>query len=176
MKRILRILTIALAAVCMFILTVSAGLAESTTPVYSAEDLFTDRDLEQTADRTDAVFLTVADGQDITITEAGVYVLSGTASGVTVRVEAGEDDKVQLVLDGLSVTNTSFPVIYVKSADKVFVTVAADSSLAVTGAFTSDGDTKTDAVIFSKDDLVLNGTGTLNIKCAEANGISGRMI
>ena len=53
MKRILRILTIALAAVCMFILTVSAGLAESTTPVYSAEDLFTDRDLEQTADRTD---------------------------------------------------------------------------------------------------------------------------
>ena len=170
MKRILRILTIALAAVCMFILTVSAGLAESTTPVYSAEDLFTDRDLEQTADRTDAVFLTVADGQDITITEAGVYVLSGTASGVTVRVEAGEDDKVQLVLDGLSVTNTSFPVIYVKSADKVFVTVAADSSLAVTGAFTSDGDTKTDSVIFSKTDLTLNGTAALTISSSD-NGV-----
>ena len=170
MKRILRILTIALAAVCMFILTVSAGLAESTTPVYSAEDLFTDRDLEQTADRTDAVFLTVADGQDITITEAGVYVLSGTASGVTVRVEAGEDDKVQLVLDGLSVTNTSFPVIYVKSADKVFVTVAADSSLAVTGAFTSDGDTKTDSVVFSKTDLTLNGTAALTISSSD-NGV-----
>ena len=170
MKRILRILTIALAAVCMFILTVSAGLAESTTPVYSAEDLFTDRHLEQTADRTDAVFLTVADGQDITITEAGVYVLSGTASGVTVRVEAGEDDKVQLVLDGLSVTNTSFPVIYVKSADKVFVTVAADSSLAVTGAFTSDGDTKTDSVIFSKTDLTLNGTAALTISSSD-NGV-----
>ncbi len=170
MKRILRILTIALAAVCMFILTVSAGLAESTTPVYSAEDLFTDRDLEQTADRTDAVFLTVADGQDITITEAGVYVLSGTASGVTVRVEAGEDDKGQLVLDGLSVTNTSFPVIYVKSADKVFVTVAADSSLAVTGAFTSDGDTKTDSVIFSKTDLTLNGTAALTISSSD-NGV-----
>ncbi|MBQ6907578.1 MAG: carbohydrate-binding domain-containing protein, partial [Clostridia bacterium] len=35
------------------------------------------------------------------------------------------------------------------------------STLSVTGTFTADGDTNTDAVIFSKDDLVLNGTGPI---------------
>ena len=42
------------------------------------------------------------------------------------------DDKVQIVLNGVNVTNTNFPVIYVKTADKVFVTASADSALSVT--------------------------------------------
>ena len=99
-----------------------------------------------------------------------MYVLSGTASNVTVYVEAGKDDKVQLVLDGVSVTNTNFPVIYVKTADKVFVTVSGDSALSVTGSFTTDGSTKTDGVIFSKTDLTLNGTASLTVSSAD-NGI-----
>ena len=61
------------------------------------------------------------------------------------------------------------------SADKCFITTTdSENSLKVTGKFISDGDTKTDAVIFSKDDLVLNGTGTLNITSAYGNGISGK--
>ena len=134
-------------------------------------DLFTDRDLTQTPDLTDAQTMTLADGDVLTITDAGVYVLSGDAENAQVVVEASDDAKVQLVLDGLTVTNESTPVIYVKSADKVFVTTSSDNSLAVTGAFTPDGDTNTDAVLFSKDDLVLNGTGSLTI-ASTANGVS----
>ena len=139
-----------------------------------ASDLFTKRDLQQTPDLTDATYLTVTDGKDITIDAEGIYVLSGNAKNVTVLVEADEKDKVQLVLDGLTVTNTDSPCIYVKSADKVFVTTASeDNTLTVSGTFSADGDTNTDAVIFAKDDLVLNGTGTLKIKSSD-NGISGK--
>ena len=173
MKRVYRIVLTALLAIMMITLSVSLGSAESSTPIYAADEQFTDRDLEQTADLSEATYYTVTNGQDITIASAGVYVLSGEASNVTVYVEAGKDDKVQLVLDGVSVTNESFPVIYVKSADKVFVTTSADSTLSVTGTFVSDGNTNTDGVIFSKSDLTLNGTATLTVSSTD-NGIVGK--
>ncbi len=173
MKRVYRFVLSAIMAILMITLSVSLGVAESSTPIYTADEQFTDRDLAQTADLSEAVYYSVSDGQDITITSAGVYVLSGEASNVTVYVEAGKDDKVQLVLDGVSVTNENFPVIYVKSADKVFVTTSADSTLAVTGSFVSDGDTNTDGVIFSKSDLTLNGTATLTMSSTD-NGIVGK--
>ena len=169
MKRFTGLLICIILLAALFTVPASA----SSSAVYSRDELFTDRDLQQTADMTDAVRYTVSDGQDIRIDSAGVYVLTGTAAGATVTVEAGKDDKVQLVLDGVSVTNTDFPVIYVKSADKVFVTVAGDSSLSVTGAFRTDGSTNTDGVIFSKADLILNGTASLTVSSSD-NGIVGK--
>jgi hypothetical protein len=140
-----------------------------------ASELFSKRDLTQSADLSEAVAYSVSDGKDITVTAEGVYVLSGSAKNVTVVVDAGDEDKVQLVLDGLSVTNDDSPVIYVKNADKVFVTTAeaSENSLSVTGTFTADGSTNTDAVIFSRDDLILNGLGSLTISSTD-NGISGK--
>ena len=163
MKRVYRFVLSAIMAILMITLSVSLGTAENSTPIYAADEQFTDRDLEQTVDLSEATYYTVTNGQDITITSAGVYVLSGEASNMTVYVEAGKDDKVQLVLDGVSVTNESFPVIYIKSADKVFITTNADNTLSVTGTFVSDGNTNTDGVIFSKSDLTLNGTATLTV-------------
>jgi len=62
----------------------------------------------------------------------------------------------------------------VKTADKVFVTTTdSANTLKVTGTFTADGTTNTDAVIFSKSDLTLNGTGTLNISSTD-NGITSK--
>ena len=149
----------------------TAAVAE--TAIFQKADLFSERDLLQVADLSKATTYTVSDSEDITITAAGVYVLTGSAKNVTVTVEANKDDKVQLVLDGLAVTNGDTPAIYVKSADKVFVTTSADSSLSVTGAFAADGDAKVDGVIFSKSDLTLNGTATLTISSTK-NGIVGK--
>ena len=153
----------------------SDGSVAADTLSYTAgSDRFTDRDLDQTPDLTGATEYTVKNNLDIEITAAGVYVLSGTAQNVTVLVDAGDEDKVQLVLDGLTLTNEDSPCIYVKNADKVFVTTTdSENSLSVTGAFTADGDTNTDAVIFSKDDLVLNGVGVLTITSTE-NGITSK--
>lgn len=149
--------------------TVTATANSTTGGAIDTTDLFTERDLLQTADLTDATYYTVSDGQTISITAEGVYVISGTASNAQIIVEAADEDKVQIVLDGASITNDSTPAIYVKNADKVFVTTTEGSSntLSVTGTFTADGDTNTDGVIFSKDDLVLNGLGTLAISSSD---------
>ncbi|MBR5049447.1 MAG: carbohydrate-binding domain-containing protein [Erysipelotrichaceae bacterium] len=142
----------------------STPQTSTETVSLNTEEQFSERDLSQQADLGDAAYLSVADGQDITITAEGVYVLSGRAENVTVTVKAEEGAKVQLVLDGLTITNSGKPCIYVKSADKVFITTAgSDSSLTVTGQFSYSEDEKADAVIYSKDDLVLNGTGKLVI-------------
>ncbi|MCR5442369.1 MAG: carbohydrate-binding domain-containing protein [Sphaerochaetaceae bacterium] len=155
--------------------TASTGTAASVSgAIYTADDLFSDRDMSQTADLSEAQYMTAESGKDITITSAGVYVISGTAKETTIIVDTASEDKVQLVLDGLSITNKDFPCIYVKSADKVFVTTTDSvNSLSVTGSFTSDGDTNTDAVIFSKDDLTVNGVGTLKISSTD-NGITSK--
>lgn len=162
--------------------TEAVTAASYTASSYSSalldtSDLFSKRDLSQTADLTDAQYITVADNKTVEITEAGVYVISGTAKNCTIKVNAdGENDKVQLVLNGVSITNDSTPAIYVVSADKCFITTAENTTntLSVTGQFTADGSTNTDAVIFSKDDIVLNGLGTLNITSTYGNGISGK--
>ncbi len=138
-------------------------------------DIFSKRDLSQIADLSDATTVTVADNKTITITEEGVYVIKGSAENCTITVNADKSAKVQLVLDGVSITNDDFPAIYVISADKCFVTTTdSTNTLSVTGEFMADGDTNTNGVIFSKDDLVLNGVGTLNVTSAYGNGIVGK--
>ena len=145
----------------------------SDSASFDPDTVFTARDLEQTADLDGAVTLTVKDGETLSVTKAGTYLINGTAKECTIRVEAGNEAKVQLVLDGVSVTNTAFPVIYVVSADKCFITLTdSDNTLTVTGTFRADGETNTDAVIYAKDDLVLNGSGSLYVTSKSGNGIS----
>jgi hypothetical protein len=94
---------------------------------------------------------------------------------VTVVVDAAEEAKVQIVLDGVSITNEDAPAIYVKAADKVFVTSTdSENYMEVSGSYVADGDTNLDAVIFSRADLTLNGTGTLGIVSTQGNGISSK--
>ncbi len=146
--------------------SVSAG-------VLSGSDLFTSRDLQQSADLSDAAIIGLSSRSQAIIADEGVYILSGTYADSTVVVDAGDDAKVQLVLDGFNVKNSSAPAIYVKSADKVFLTAASDdNSIEVTGRYKADGSTNLDAAVFSRADLVINGTGSLEVISAAGNGIS----
>lgn len=147
----------------------------SETDDVESDEIYSDRDMEQSPDLTDAKYIEVADGEDINLTEEGIYVISGNATDVTINVE-NEEAKIQIVLDGVSITNTDSPVIYVKAADKVFVTTTegSENNLDVTGEYVIDGEENLDAVIYSKDDLTLNGLGTINITSAQGNGISGK--
>lgn len=143
------------------------------TTLLDTTSLFSERDLTQTADASNATQITLSDGQDVTISSEGVYWITGSASDATIVIEAADSEKVQIVLDNVTITNQSAPAIYVKSADKVFVTSTGDNTLSTAGAFNADGTTNLDAVIFSKSDLVLNGTGSLTIS-STANGISSK--
>ncbi|MDF9843729.1 MULTISPECIES: carbohydrate-binding domain-containing protein [unclassified Paenibacillus] len=157
--------------------TTSSTEAATTTTTTSTDTtaLFSDRDLEQTADLTAATQMKLVSNQDVTLSEEGVYVLSGDVDNVTVTVEAAEEAKVQIVLDGVSITNTDSPAIYVKAADKVFVTSTdSENHMEVTGSYVADGETHLDAVIFSRADVTLNGTGSLDIVSAQGNGISSK--
>lgn len=149
-------------------------------------DMFTKRDLAGTYDESEAVKITLSgktatcsssdvqieDGV-ITIKAAGVYVLSGTLSDGTIVVDAGDDDKVQIVLDGASIIAADYAAIYAKNADKVFVTLAegTENSLTVSGDYVQTDDNNVDAVIFAKCDLTLNGTGSLTVKDTTGHGI-----
>ena len=145
----------------------------STPDALTVEDLFTERDLTQRVATGRAEALRLQNGKETLISTEGIYRLSGNYRNTSLVIDAGEDAKVQLILDNLTLTNESRPAVYVKSADKVFITTAGgSSSLSVTGTFTPDGNTHLDGVIFSRSDLVMNGTGKLEIISAEGNGIS----
>jgi len=140
-----------------------------------ASELFSSRDLEQTADLSLAIPLTLESGRDLTLNAEGVYLVSGNVENVTIVVDAADDAKIQIVLDGVTITNDDSPAIYVKAADKVFVTTTASQNrLEVSGTYVADGETNLDAVIFSKSDLSLNGTGTLDLVSAKGNGITSK--
>ena len=149
-------------------------------------DMFTKRDLAGTYDESEAVKITLSgktaacnssnvqiEDEVVTIKAAGVYVLSGTLTDGTIVVDAGDDDKVQLVLDGVSITAADYAAIYAKNADKVFVTLAegAGNSLTVSGDYVQTDDNNVDAVIFAKCDLTLGGTGSLTVKDTTGHGI-----
>ena len=108
----------------------------------------------------------------ITITKEGTYVLSGALSEGQIVVDA-DSAKVQLVLDNADITCASSAAIYVKNADKTFITLAEGSEniLMNTAEYETIDDNNIDAVIFSKDDLTLNGKGTLTINSEYGHGI-----
>jgi hypothetical protein len=153
----------------------STGTSTGEASVLDTSELFNDRDLEQSVDLAAATQIKLESDKDVTLNEEGVYVLSGEVKNVTVVVEAPEDAKVQIVLDGVSITNEDSSAIYVKAADKVFVTsTGSKNHMEVSGSYVADGDTNLDAVIFSKEDITLSGTGTLEIVSSKGNGISSK--
>lgn len=111
--------------------------------------------------------------ESVTISEEGTYILSGTITNGQVIVDAPKEAKITLVLDSVTINNDTSAAIYVKQADKVFITLAKNSinTLSNKNEFVAIDDNNIDGVIFSKDDLTLNGQGKLIINANYGNGI-----
>lgn len=177
--------------------TTESQQAVSTGDTLSYDDMFTDRDLDVGYEESDSVKISLSDdsttvssgssdnsstddtvdgvtvdGNVITITSGGTYIISGTLTEGQLVVDA-DDEKVQLVLDNADITCATSAAIYVKSAGKTFITLAEGSEniLMNTAEFEAIDDNNIDAVIFSKDDLALNGSGTLTINSENGHGI-----
>lgn len=159
--------------------------AQSEAGSFSSADMFTERDLAGTYEESGAVYVTLSDdgitgetdgvainGQTVTITAEGTYIFSGTLSEGQIVVDA-DKAKVQIVFDNVDITCASSAAVYVKNAEKVFVTLAEGSqnTLRNTDEYVAIDDNNIDAVIFAKSDLTLNGTGSLTIVSAEGHGI-----
>lgn len=165
----------------------TTNTTSSTYEASDLNDLFSDRDLDASYDASSPK-ITLSDGSitsdsnnstvsgnTVTITAGGTYILTGTASDSQIVIDAGTD-KVQLVLDNLNLTSSSATALYVKQADKVFITLADGSTNNIT--INSDSEEKDDSTIdgaiFAKDDITINGSGTLNVTSSKTNGIVGK--
>ena len=112
------------------------------------------------------------DGTTVTIKNEGTYILSGDLENGKIVVDSEKTDKLQIVLNGANISCKGSAPIYVKQADKVFLTLANETTntLTSTGEYETSED-NVDAAIFSKDDLTLNGTGILTVKSESGHGI-----
>ena len=164
----------------------SEDMTATTVSTIDTAEIFSDRDLAGTYDESEAIDIqlngntascdsnsVVIDGGTITITAEGIYRISGTLTDGQIVVDAGDTEKVQLVLAGADITSSTSAAIYALEADKVFITSAENTENTLTngGEYIAIDDNNIDAVIFAKTDLTLNGSGSLTINAQAGHGV-----
>lgn len=160
--------------------------ASSGTVMADSTEYFSNRDFEVGYDESESAIITLngdsascssnavqISGTTITIIDEGTYILSGTLNDGMIIVNSEKTDKTQLVLNGVTIHSETSAPIYILQSDKVFITTATDTvnTLSNGGSFTAIDENNIDAVIFSKEDLTLNGSGTLVVTSPAGHGI-----
>ena len=170
--------------------TLSSEQEEMDDSVSFSEDsayTYSDYELDDSFDRQSAASITLSgstaqsngsgvsiNNATVTISKEGCYLISGELEDGQIIVDAGDSDKVQLVLDNASIHCSTGSAILVRNADKVKVTLAADSENELSdGTEYQTDDDNPDAALFSKDDLVINGSGSLTVQGNYKHGIAG---
>lgn len=170
--------------------TLSSEQEETESSVSSSEDsayTYSDYELDDSFDRQSAASITLSgstaqsngsgvsiNNATVTISKEGCYLISGELEDGQIIVDAGDSDKVQLVLDKASIHCSTGSAILVRNADKVKMTLAADSENELSdGTEYQTDDDNPDAALFSKDDLVINGSGSLTVQGNYKHGIAG---
>lgn len=163
----------------------SSAVSNAVTEI-DTSDMFSDRDKEVGYEESESVAISLADNgsscesdavsiteNTVTIKEEGTYILSGSLSNGMVIVEAEDTDKIQLVLNGVSISSTQSAALYVRSADKVYVTTVSgtENRLEHSGTYTAIDENNIDAAVFSKSDLTFNGEGMITVTAQEGHGI-----
>lgn len=150
-------------------------------------DMFTERDSKNDYDESNAVTIKLngktatassnsvkITGSKITITEEATYIVSGKLTDGMLIVNAPDTAKLQIVLKGVDITSKTSAALYILEADKVFLTLAdgTDNTFSNGGSFTAIDDNNIDAALFSKQDLTLNGSGSLTVTSPAGHGIA----
>ncbi|MBR1658702.1 MAG: carbohydrate-binding domain-containing protein [Oscillospiraceae bacterium] len=154
---------------------------------YSGSEYFTANDLNADWDRSDATVVTLEGGGgtvrgggayfydgNLVISAAGRYVLSGALEEGSISVDAYSGSKVWILLDGVTVNCSDDACLRVEQADKVFLTMAEGTENSFTSgtqyseAALADN---TGGVIFARDDLTINGAGSLSLTAGYKHGI-----
>ncbi len=121
----------------------------------------------------------------VQIVYAGKYIVSGQFDNGSLVIDADKDDKIWLLLDGASIRNEDSAAILVEQAEKVFLTLANGTENEIAGWTQAGEGNGTDAsgnvsgnasagasgsssgsidgAIYSRDDLTINGSGSLTV-------------
>lgn len=170
-KKIISLLCSVLLALCLFSSckkdennSTADNTSENENPA-SMDFSFTDNDLDASYDKSSAEKIDVSETQ--TITKGGTYILSGKLTDKAFSVEVSKEEKVRLVLNNVSINNSTGPALLIKSAKKVFLILEDNTENTLSDgnyySLTEDG-SSVDAAIFSKEKLTINGNGKLTVK------------
>lgn len=113
------------------------------------------------------------DSTPVNITHGGEFVLSAKKKDVCIVIDAPEEE-VTLHLAGATVSNSKGPAVFVRSAKKVTITLKAGTVNTISDGASyrlTDSGSTVDAAIFSKCDLTVNGSGTINVMGNFKHGI-----
>jgi len=115
--------------------------------------------------------VSVEDGA-LVITKAGNYHLSGDYTG-QVRINTAEPETVRLILDNVSITNSTGPAITASGGGTTIVYTMAGTTNTVSDGeqYTVTGKKKPDAAIYSTANLTLAGEGTLTVNGNHEEGV-----
>lgn len=108
--------------------------------------------------------------ESIEINDGGIYNLSGKIDNGLIKIDTV--DNVKLVLNNVYIVNDNGPAIYVKNAKNVVIELVDNSSnyLEDSNSYTGYEDNEV-GVIFSHDDIILQGSGTLEVVSNNEDGI-----
>ncbi len=112
----------------------------------------------------------------IAITAGGEYALSGSLRDGQIYVEVSDEEDVTLLFDGVSVINETEPAVYVEQAAEVRVVLAEGTENLVQSGTSLPQTVDEDAsggALFSRDDLILSGEGSLSVNGYINDGIHG---
>lgn len=118
------------------------------------------------------------ENQIVRITSTGTYNLEGSLQNGQIIIDTEDDGRVRLILNGVDISNSTSSPLYVKSAEKTVIVLAED-----TENYFSDGgayvyamaeETEPNATIFSQDDLIIGGEGTLIVTGHYNDGITSK--
>lgn len=113
----------------------------------------------------------------LTISDSGTYSISGQLADGKIYVNSNDEEKkVKIYLNGVTVNCNDDAPLFVENSPKETILILADSTV---NTFTdsaertvpTDGSDYATATIYSKDDLQIEGSGTLEIKANFNKGI-----
>ncbi len=133
---------------------------------------FSEEEIDAGYQISGSTYITLGD-KDVNITKGGTYILQGTLSDASVIVEVSKDEDVQLVLSGVTIEAGDFAGIYIVEGDEITITLAEGTvnTISDSSVYTQIDSNDVDALIYSKADLIINGSGSLVLKSSYNHGI-----
>ncbi len=114
------------------------------------------------------------EGNIATVISGGTYEVTGALENGQIIVDT--TGVVTLVLKSASITCANAPPLYIKAAASVTVTLASgtENTLSDGANYADISTTAPDATLFSKVDLIINGSGSLQVNANFKDGIASR--
>ncbi len=113
----------------------------------------------------------------ITISEPGTYTVEGELTDGQLVVNTSAKGTVNLVLNGVSITNNSSAAIYIAQAQEAVISLVDETQNTLNDAKKyqfAEGEDEPKACLFSKDDLVICGNGKLTVNGNYNNAIQSK--